>query len=136
MRGRRRQSGEAGFTLIELLIVVALIGILTSLALPTFKNAQIKAKEAVLKENLFILRDLIDQYYADKGFYPADLQVLVEEDYIRKIPEDPFTEEADYETIASDTDASLSLGGQGGGIWDVRSLSTGTALDGSSYSEW
>jgi general secretion pathway protein G len=131
-----RRPGQAGFTLIELLIVVALIGILTSLALPTFKNAQIKAKEAVLKENLFILRDLIDQYYADKGFYPADLETLVEEDYIRKIPPDPFTETADYETIVSDTDTSLSLGGQGGGIWDVRSMSTGTALDGSSYSEW
>ena len=84
---------QGGFTLIELLIVVALIGILSSLALPIFKDSQTKAREAVLKENLFVLRDLIDQYYADKGYYPADLQTLVDEEYIRKVPVDPFTGE-------------------------------------------
>jgi general secretion pathway protein G len=130
-----RGGGERGFTLIELLIVIALIGIITSLALPTYRDAQTKAREAVLKENLFILRDLIDQYYADKGYYPADLETLVDEQYLRKVPEDPFTGEADYETIPADMDSSLGLG-QGGGIFDVKSLAPGTALDGSSYSEW
>ncbi|MEW5805799.1 MAG: type II secretion system protein [Acidobacteriota bacterium] len=125
---------EKGFTLIELLIVVALIGIIVTVAAVQYKNAIQKAKEAVLKEDLYILRDCIDQYYADKGKYPTDLQVLVEEKYIRVIPTDPMTKSADtwqfeYSEITDDP-----MGEQG--IIDVRSGAEGVGLDGVPYSEW
>ena len=80
-----------GFTLIEVIIVFALIGILVGLGLPQYKNATTRAREATLKENLYILRQLIRQYYGDKGKFPASLQALVDEEYLYKIPVDPIT---------------------------------------------
>jgi len=80
-----------GFTLIELIIVLSIIGLLVGLALPTYKSARVKAEEAVLKENLFVLRKLIDQYAQDKGKYPASLQALVQDSYLRTMPVDPMT---------------------------------------------
>jgi len=130
----RPDSRRAGFTLLELLIVVALIGILTALAVPTFRQTPTKAKEAVLKEDLYALRDVIDQYFSDKGRYPASLETLVEDGYLRKIPVDPFTESADtwqIETAESDADSE-----EAGGVYDVHSGSSATALDGTTYSEW
>ena len=127
--------GERGFTLIELLIAVAIIGILAGIAVAQLRSTPQRAKEAVLKQDLFVLRDLLDQYFADKGKYPDSLETLVDEGYIRRIPTDPFTEsDQSWEEIyeeASDDDPE-----GGGGVYDIRSGASGTALDGSSYSEW
>lgn len=86
---------KKGFTLIELIIVLSIIGLLVGLGLPQYRSAAVKAREAVLKENLFILRKLIDQYGVDKGKYPASLQTLVQEGYLRMIPVDPMTRSAE-----------------------------------------
>ncbi len=91
LTGHSTRTGERGFTLIEIIIVLSIIGLLVGLGLPTYKSATVKAREAVLKENLFILRKLIDQYAQDKGKYPASLQTLVQDSYIRAIPVDPTT---------------------------------------------
>jgi general secretion pathway protein G len=132
----RLRKGAAGFSLLELLIVVALIGILASLVVPQFRKTPDKAREAVLKEDLFTMRDVIDQYYADKGRYPASLETLVEEGYLRQIPVDPFTNSADtWQTEAAPMEDGEDAGG-GGGIYDVHSGATGVAEDGTSYSEW
>jgi general secretion pathway protein G len=80
-----------GFTLIELIIVLSIIGLLVGLALPTYKSARVKAEEAVLKENHFVLRKLIDQDAQDKGKYPASLQALVQDSFLRALPVDPMT---------------------------------------------
>jgi len=113
---------------------VAIIGLLVSVALPTYRNAQIKAREAVLKENLFLLRQTLDQYFADKGYYPASLSVLVDEGYIRKMPVDPITNSEDWEEIPAESETSLDPS-QPAGIWDVRSRAEGQTLDGRSYGE-
>lgn len=133
LRGKS-QKLEKGFTLIELLVVIALIGILVTVATVQYKNAIQKAKEAVLREDLYIMRDSIDQYYADKGKFPADLETLVEEKYIRRMPIDPITKSADtWEVEYSEyTDDPLSEPG----IMDVRSGADGIGIDGSPYSEW
>ena len=111
---------ERGFTLIELLIVVALIGILATMALSPYRRATVKAKESVLKENLWVMRDSIDQYYADRGKYPSSLHDLESDGYIRKIPPDPMTSSSDswveiYEDVGED-DLGVDLG-----IYDVES---------------
>jgi general secretion pathway protein G len=126
-----------GFTLIEMIIVFALIGILVGLALPQYQNALKKARENVLKEDLFNFRKLIDQYYADKGKYPASLQSLVDDKYLRSIPEDPITHKSDTwvevrEELAPDEiELVRELG-----ITDVRSGAPGNAIDGTAYSSW
>ena len=92
-------GGSAGFTLLELITVMALMGILAAIALPNYRVAIVQSKEAVLRENLFRFRDLIDQYYVDKGQYPATLEALVEDGYLRKLPEDPMTQGADWTAV-------------------------------------
>ena len=99
-RSAQREGGsggaaEAGFTLIELLVVISLITILATMGLVQYKNSIVRTQEAVLKTDLFRMRDAIDQYYADKGKYPASLDALVSEGYLRKLPEDPFTHSSD-----------------------------------------
>jgi len=131
--GRRLRDG--GFTLVELMIVVAIIGIIAGVAAVQFRPTPQKAKEAVLKEDLFVLRDVIDQYFADKGAYPESLQTLVDEGYIRKIPVDPFTE-SDQTWVEEQADMADEEAGSAAGVIDVRSGSTATALDGSRYSDW
>ena len=133
--GRRQR----GFTLLELMIVVGIIAIIASLALPYYRGAKKKAQEAVLKEDLWILRDLIDQYFADKGRYPSDLETLVAEGYLKDIPKDPFTESRDtWETVeVNQGDEGLDEEQiQQGGVYDVRSGAMGQASDGSYYRDW
>ena len=121
-----------GFTLIEMLIVVTIIGILVTLAQPSFNRAVTAAKEATLKENLFILRDVIDQFYADNTTYPTALTELVEKGYIRQVPKDPITGSAETWAIVPATDEQ----GQPVGVFDVKSGSDRTARDGSRYADW
>lgn len=122
-----------GFTLLELMIVMAIVGILATLAEPSFHTATVKAREAALKKDLFIFRDAIDQYYADHGAYPPSLKDLVEKKYLRAIPVDPFTKSADswVEVMAK---AEEEEGGSG--VFDVHSGSDLVALDGTAYNVW
>jgi general secretion pathway protein G len=128
----RRQNG---FTLIELLIVIALISILATMGVVQYKNSVNSTKEAVLHTDLFRMRDAIDQYYADKNKYPASLDVLVSDGYMRKIPEDPMTKSTDtWQTVPAEPDPSNPSAEPG--IYDVKSGAPGTALDGRSYSDF
>lgn len=133
-RALRTEASASGFTLIELMVVMSLIVLLASVGLYTYQNAVTRSKEAVLKENLFGMRDAIDQYYADKNKYPASLDDLVSEKYLRAIPVDQFTQAADWQTEMSEPDPSNPTAQTG--IYDVKSASEGTALDGSKYADW
>ena len=135
-RARREGSrGEGGFTLIELLIVIAIIGIIAGIAAAQMRTAPQRAKEAVLKEDLFAIRDVIDQYFADKGKYPESLESLIEEGYLRKIPVDPITgSEETWQTVQAEATDEDTEGA--GGVIDVKSGADGTALDGTRYQDW
>ena len=134
---RRREEGR-GFTLIELLVVMAIIGILTAVAVPQLAKTPVKAREAALRENLYTFRTCLDQYYADKGHYPESLQTLVTERYIRKVPIDPFTKSADtWEVTMEEPDASEVSPDQPPGIIDVKSGSKEISpIDKTAYNTW
>lgn len=117
-----------GFTLIELLIVVSIIGILATLAAPSYQTSVIKAKEAALRQDLFTLRDVLDQHRADQGKYPPSLQALVSAGYLRRIPKDPFTN--------SDTSWQEMTDMAEGGIFDVFSGSEFVGTNGTPYNRW
>jgi general secretion pathway protein G len=126
---------QDGWTLIEMLVVMSLIAVLASLALVQYRNSIQTAKEAVLKADLFHMRDAIDQYYADKGSYPASLQSLVSDGYLRRIPDDPITRSADsWVTTPAESDPSSPNAAPG--IYDVKSGADGTAVDGTRYADW
>ncbi|HKV12527.1 MAG TPA: type II secretion system protein [Thermoanaerobaculia bacterium] len=133
---------EHGFTLLELIVVIAIVGILATIAMPAMKDVPRRANEAVLKTNLHTLRDVIDQHYGDKGKYPTSLQSLVDTGYLRKIPMDPITKSSDtwipvYEEINPDSPPAETESEDGQpGIVDVRSGSAAISLDGTPYSEW
>jgi general secretion pathway protein G len=128
----RRQSG---FTLVELLVVLAIISILASMAVVQYRNSIQLSKEAALSTNLVRMRDAIDQYYADKGKYPASLDALVSEKYLRKIPEDPFTKsETTWQTVPAEPDPANPSADPG--IYDVKSGAQGQSLDGRNFSDW
>lgn len=117
------------------MVVMALIVILASIGLAVYTNSVTRAKESVLKEDLFRLRDGIDQYYSDKGKYPATLQDLVSDKYLRSIPVDPFTNSADtWREIPSEPDPNNPTAQPG--VYDVRSGSERTAIDGTKYADW
>lgn len=130
----RRLRDDKGFTLLELMIVVAIIGILATIAQPMFKTAVLKSREAALKENLFNLRSVLDQYCADTGSYPDSLNDLVDKGYIRVIPADPMTGNNDWNVVyfSGETDSGESSGG----IYDVHSYSTDVGLNGVPYADW
>jgi general secretion pathway protein G len=131
------RAKDKGFTLIEMIIVFTLIGILVGLALPQYQSAVKKARESVLKETLFQLRKLIDQYYSDKGKYPASVQALVDENYLRKIPVDPITGKADTWVEVQEQPAADEIEpGQVFGIMDVHSGAEGKGLDGTPFNTW
>ena len=119
-----------GFTLIELLVVMAIIAVLLTLAVPRYFGSMDKSKEAVLKEDLFQLRDAIGKYYGDKGKYPETLEALATEKYLRKVPVDPITESATTWVVVAPEDP------QKGAVYDVKSGAQGKASDGSVFSEW
>ena len=126
--GRLGLREAQGFTLIELLIVVSIIGILATLAAPSYQASVIKAREAALRQDLFTMRDVLDQHRADQGKYPSSLQALVSAGYLRGIPKDPFTNSAtSWQEI---TDAAE------GGIFDVFSGSEFVGTNGTPYNRW
>jgi len=124
------KTGERGYTLIELMIVMTIIGILAAIAQPNLQRSIIRAKEASLRQSLFVFRDVIDQHYADHGKYPDTLEELEEKRYIRSIPEDTFTRSTStWITVPPDDDAK-------GMVYDVHSGSDLIGLDGTPYNEW
>ena len=126
---------ERGFTLIEVLIVVTLLVILASVGMPQYQNSVRRAREAVLREDLWRMRDAIDQYYADKNKWPQSLQDLVSEGYLRDVPKDPITDSADtWVTEPADPDPANPAAEPG--IDNVKSGAEGTGLDGVAYTEY
>jgi general secretion pathway protein G len=133
MRCKKRQ--ESGFTLMELMIVMMIIGVLTTLAIPSFVGAVRSAKEAVLKEDLRVMRTAIDSYTMDKQKAPQSLDDLVQEGYLKVIPEDPMTKSRDtWQTSVSDSLHSIDQTDPG--IDDVHSGSEEQGTDGQPYSAW
>lgn len=138
--GPRGGRGQ-GFTLIELIVVVAIIGILATIAVPAMRTAPIRARESALREDLFTLRSCLDQFHADRGRYPTSLEELVSMGYLRRLPVDPFTKSADtwvteLEEVSDEQDERDQEAGAGQGIIDIHSGSDEVALDGTKYSEW
>jgi general secretion pathway protein G len=131
---RIRPSSQAGitfgFTLIELLVTMAIIALLLSLAVPRYFSSIEKAKETVLRENLHQIRDSIDKFYGDRGRYPATLEDLVTQKYLRKIPPDPITDSDKSWVLIPPADT------QKGGVYDVKSGAPGAGRDGSAYESW
>src|SRR5688500_842373 len=131
----KRFRNPLGFTIIELLVVMSVIVLLASMGMVQYRNSVTRAQEAVLKEDLFRMRDAMDQFYADKNKWPSDLSELVSEGYIREIPEDPFTKSKDsWRTEQAEPDANNPASSVG--IDNVFSGSEATALDGTRYADW
>ena len=129
----RKTKRSAGFTLLEMMIVVVIMGILMSIALPIYNQSLLRSREAVLRQDLFTLRNLISQYTLDKQKAPQSLDDLVPA-YLKQIPKDPMTGEANWEVVQEDV--LLSVDQQDPGISDVKSASSMTASDGTAYSTW
>jgi general secretion pathway protein G len=136
MKSLTRSRAEGGWTLIELMVVISLIMILSSIALASYRNSITHAKEAALRSDLMLMRDAIDQYYADKGKYPESLDALVSESYLRTVPKDPFTDSTTtWQTTEADAPPG-TVSTTSPGIFEVKSGSQLTSLDGSRYADW
>ena len=132
---RLRPRGLRGFTFVELMVVVTIIVILISMAIPAYQKSIIRTKESVLKNNLFTLRTVIDNYTYDKQKAPKSLQDLVSEGYLKDVPMDPITgSNQTWKTI--DEDPTQAVNQDDPGIWDVKSGSDKTSLEGTPYSDW
>jgi general secretion pathway protein G len=132
---KRRNRQERGFTLIELMIVISMILILVSISIPAYNQSILRAKESVLRQDLFELRSLISQYTLDKQKAPQSLDDLVQGGYIKQIPTDPMTGSNSSWTVDQE-DTVMSVDQQEPGISDVHSGAPGTSSDGTAYSSW
>jgi general secretion pathway protein G len=132
---RRVRTQDAGFTLMELMIVMAIVAILATLAVPSFRGSLRRAREAVLKEDLQVMRAAIDSYTMDKQKGPQTLDDLIQDGYLRSIPEDPMTRSKDT-WVTETSDALTSVDQTDPGITDVHSGSQDTGSDGQPYSAW
>lgn len=120
---------RSGFTLIELMVALAIVALLLAIVAPRYVGGVSRAEEAVLRENLFIVRDALDKFYADRGKYPATLEELVTQKYLRSLPVDPIAAGA-FWTVIPPADP------QAGGVFDVRSTAKGSGRDGKPYEQW
>ena len=127
---RAVNKSPRGFTLVELLVVLAIIALLLTIALPRYFGSLDRSKETVLREDLHQMRGAIDKYYGDRGKYPENLDALVSEKYLRSVPVDPITEKKDTWVVVPPQDP------QKGGMYDVKSGAPGQASDGSAFAEW
>ena len=135
VRSTRGTGPAAGFTMIELLIVISIIVVLASMGMTQYRNSVIRAREAVLKEDLFRMRDAIDQYYADRNKYPSSLDDLVSDGYMREVPIDPMTQSKDtWQPV--NAEANVNDATAEPGIYDVKSGSDQSSLDGTRYADW
>jgi general secretion pathway protein G len=132
--GKREHS--RGFTLIEMLIVISIIMILVAVAIPSYNQSIVRARESVLRQNLFTLRSLISQYTLDKQKAPQGLDDLIQGGYLKQIPNDPMTQKADWTVDQEDQTIMSPDQTDAGGVDDVHSSSTATSTDGSAYNTW
>jgi len=132
----RLRKSRRGFTLVELMIVVTILGILASIAVPNYRWGLIKAREAVLREDLYHLRSTIDQYYADQGKFPDSLEELVEKRYLKDMPVDVFTGKKDTWVVVAPPPPAEGAQEVKGSVYDVHSGSDLVGSNGIPYNEW
>lgn len=130
LTARRGRGASPAFTLVELLVVMSIIALLLALAAPRYFKSVTRAEETVLKENLTLVRDALDKFYADTGKYPPDLEELVKKRYLRKVPEDPITGSAATWILVPPDNPEK------GGVYDIHSGAPGNSLSGTPYLEW
>jgi general secretion pathway protein G len=135
MKLKRRKSGTAGFTMLELIVVIAIVMILASVAALNYQHSVWRAREAVLRNDLFTMRSSIDQYTLDKQKAPQSLQDLVSAGYIKSIPKDPITNSTDT-WVTEQEDSLMAIDQTAPGVVDVHSGADGTASDGTAYNTW
>lgn len=121
---------QAAFTLVELLVVMAIIALLLSIAVPRYMNSVEKSREAVLRANLHLTRQMLDKFYEDNGKYPEALDTLVSSKYLRSIPQDPITGSSATWVVVAPAEAEQ------GAVQDIRSGAPGSGLDGTAYGDW
>jgi general secretion pathway protein G len=134
MASRLKTRRSSGFTLLEMMIVISIMVILMSIALPIYNQSVVRSREAVLRNDLFQLRSLISQYTLDKQKAPQSLDDLVSAGYIKTVPKDPITNEPNWEVVQEDV--LLAVDQQDPGISDLKSASSATSSDGTAYSSW
>src|SRR5579863_1000848 len=134
MASRHKTGRNSGFTLLEMVIVMSIMAILMSIALPIYNRSVLQARESVLRQDLFEMRSLISQYTLDKQKAPQSLEDLVQGGYIKMVPKDPMTNEANWEVVQEDT--LMAVDQQDPGISDVKSASSAMGSHGTAYSTW